>query len=413
VKRVLFVDDEQNLLDGLRRMLRPQRNAWQMAFAIDGPAALDLLAREPYDVVVSDMRMPGMDGAALLAIVCDRYPAAIRIILSGYTELEASVRAVPVAHQFLQKPCDATVLRRTIEQQMGLVDRFDSRQIGELVGSLRALPSAPRTYQQLRDAVAEPRPSIDRLADVVASDVGISARILHLANSAFFGQRHDVADIKTAVTYLGTDILTQLVLTVEIFRSFQPATPIPGFSIERFQRHCHLTGAIAERLATASVAPHAWVVPGLLHDVGKLVLADRDPVRFGRAQAIAVAEARPAYTVEEELFGHSHAEIGAYLLSLWGLAAPVVEAVANHHHPERAGTDVQQVSAAIYLANRLAHLHDGTSDATGASPTRGALESESINPEMLAVLGGEPMLATWRAMAAEVATGFPVVPPAE
>jgi len=406
VKRILFVDDDPNVLEGLKRMLRPQRDVWRLAFATDGPAALEILADEPYDVIVSDMRMPGMDGAALLGIVCEKHPAVVRILLSGYAELEASVRAVPVAHQFLSKPCDPTALRRSIEQQSKMVDRFDSRAIAELVGSLRALPTAPRTYQALCGAIAAPHPSIDHLADIVADDVGLSARTLQLANSAFFGQRRNVPDIRAAVKHLGTDIFGRLVLTAEIFRSFEAATPIPGFSIDGFQRHCHLTGAIAERLATTGQPADAWLVAGLLHDIGKLVLADRDSDRFGRAQAMAGAEGRPPQVIEAELFGLSHAEIGAYLLSLWGLPNPIVEAVANHHHPERATEDVRDITAAIYLANLLAQRHGDPADAAAA-----ARALQAIDPAITAPLGGERLLPTWTAMADEIAMA--AVPPAE
>jgi DNA-binding NtrC family response regulator len=107
MKRVIFVDDEARILEGLRRMLRPMRNQWEMAFAPGGQAALDVMATTPFDVIVSDMRMPGMDGAALLEQVREHYPEVIRIVLSGHTEMATALRVVPIAHQFLAKPCDA------------------------------------------------------------------------------------------------------------------------------------------------------------------------------------------------------------------------------------------------------------------------------------------------------------------
>jgi putative nucleotidyltransferase with HDIG domain len=379
-------------------MLRPLRDEWQMAFAADGPAALELLAREPYDVIVSDMRMPGMDGAALLAIVCERHPAVVRIIMSGYSELEASVRAVPVAHQFLAKPCESAVLRRSLDQQSRMVDRFASRTVAELVGSLRAVPAAPRSYHSLCDALTAAHASIDRVADIVANDVGLSARTLQLASSAFFGRSRTVSDIRTAVKNLGSDIFGQLVGTADIFRGFEPSTPVTGFAIERFQQHGHLTGAIAERLALPAHDAGLWLVAGVVHDVGKLVLADREPDRFGQAQATAQAQQRPAHVVEAEVFGLSHAEIGAYLLSLWGLPNAIVEAVANHHHPARASDDAREIASAIHLANILAHRHDD-----GATVTGGAAALPTIDPDVLSPLGGEGKLAAWCAMAGEVA----------
>ena len=112
MRRILFVDDDPRILEELRDMLRPQRHDWEMAFAPSGDAALALMQASPFDVIVSDMRMPGMDGAALLARVRQEYPQVVRIVLSSHTELSTALRVVPVAHQFLAKPCDAEMLRR-------------------------------------------------------------------------------------------------------------------------------------------------------------------------------------------------------------------------------------------------------------------------------------------------------------
>jgi putative nucleotidyltransferase with HDIG domain len=399
VKRILFVDDEPNVLDGLKRMLRPQRNVWEMAFAADGPAALELLAAAPYDAIISDMRMPGMDGAALLSVVGERYPAVIRIILSGYTELEASVRAVPVAHQFLLKPCDPTALRSAIERQMKMVDRFHSPPVAQLVGSVRVVPTAPQTVVHLRESVAMPHPSLDRVTDIVARDVGMAARVLHLANSAFFGQAREVADIRTGISCLGTRTLEQLIEAGQVFLSFEP-TPPSTFSIDRFERHSRLTAAIAQQLPAGDFGPETMFAAGLLHDIGKLVLADHDPDRFANVQIVARTECRRSDDVEAESFGLSHAEIGAYLLCLWGLPDAVVEAVANHHHPERAPDDVRPISAAIYLANRLSKQCRGADP--GASGERPEA-SEELDQTILEVLGGAHLMPGWHAMAVEVA----------
>lgn len=185
--RILFVDDEIRILEGLQRMLRPQRKEWEMAFAPGGQAALTMLEASTFDVIVSDMRMPGIDGAALLETVRQKYPSVLRIILSGYTELEASYRAVPVAHQFLLKPCDPDALRAAIERATSLVEVLNSKMLASLVGSLQELPSLPRTYAELRHALSDPDSSIDQVVRIVEQDVAITAKVLQLVNSAFLG----------------------------------------------------------------------------------------------------------------------------------------------------------------------------------------------------------------------------------
>ena len=119
--RILFVDDQQQVLDSLRDALRPQRHEWEMLFATSGADALAELERAPCDVVVSDMRMPGMDGAALLGHVEHSHPAAIRIVLSGSTEREVVMRAAAVAHRLLAKPCDVEELVRVVTRSCALV----------------------------------------------------------------------------------------------------------------------------------------------------------------------------------------------------------------------------------------------------------------------------------------------------
>lgn len=397
MKRVLFVDDEPKILDGLRRMLRRQRFVWEMAFASGGEEAIAMMESSSFDVVVSDMRMPGIDGAALLKIVSEKYPQLLRIVLSGYTELESSYRAVPFAHQFLLKPCDAEMLISAIEMGTRLTDTLHSEPMAKIVGALGQLPSAPRIYSELRLALADSEGPIDRIVKIVEKDVAITAKLLQLVNSAFFGTSHTVADTKTAVMYLGLKTLHDLVLSLEIGRAFECKRRLEGFAIERFQQHSNLTASIAARISEAGNFPGYVMAAGLLHDAGKLVLADRMAEHFARAIAVAGRESRPLFSVEEELIGVSHAEIGAYLLSLWGLPYPVVEAVAHHHHPERILSGAWNPAKAVYVANLLAHEHAGPGGEVG-------LTHSPIDPALVESAGGAERLRGWHDVAAALAT---------
>jgi len=357
MKRVLFVDDEPKILEGLQRMLRPQRTIWEMAFAQGGEAALTMLEAAPFDVVVSDMRMPRIDGAALLETVRAKYPNCLRIILSGYTELEAAYRAVPVAHQFLLKPCDSQTLRAAIERGTSLLEVLNSKMLASIVGSLQELPSLPRTYTELRQALSNEETPIDQVVRIVEKDVALTAKILQLVNSAFFGVTREVTDIKMAVSFLGMNILQNLVLSVEVLRTFRPKKTIPGFSIEELYAHSHQVATIAGKIPGSPNFPHAVVVAGLLHDIGKLVIAERAPDHLARAIEGSKVDKRPLHVIEEELIGVSHAEVGAYLLSLWGLPYVIVEAVAHHHHPMRVPQDKLDTISLVYFANILTHEH--------------------------------------------------------
>jgi HD-like signal output (HDOD) protein/CheY-like chemotaxis protein len=396
MRRVLFVDDEPKILEGLQRMLRAQRHEWEMAFAPGGEAALALMAASPFDVIVSDMRMPGMDGAKLLARVRELHPHVVRIVLSGHTSLSTALRAVPVAHQFLAKPCDTATLRVAIERACHLKALLSDDSIRRTVGALRDLPSLPRTYDALTQALADPDTSLRKIAGIVEQDVGISAKVLQLVNSAFFGVAHSITNIEHAVIYLGINTLKSLTLSVEIFRVFEPKTPLPGFSLERLERHARLAAHISARLPVPKHLADIPMVAGMLHDVGKLILAWKLRERFTKLLAQAAEEHCPLYKVEEREYGFSHAEIGAYLLGLWGLPYILVEAVALHHGPNRVPHQNFDAVSAVYVANLLAHELEAPSSEVSLK------DDTETHREELAALGVDPDLAAWRAMAAQI-----------
>lgn len=395
MRRVLFVDDEPEFLEGLKRMLRPQKQEWELAFAPSGATALALMAASPFDVIVTDMRMPGMDGIDLLERVQEEHPQVVRIVLSSHTELSTALRLVPVAHQFLAKPCDAHMLRVAVERACHLKALLHDDSIRRTVGAMGDLPSLPRTYHALTLALADPDTSLQKIARIVELDVGISAKILQLVNSAFFGVARSITNIQKAVGYIGFSTLKCLVLSVEVFRVFAPKGSLLGFSLEDLQRHARLTASIASRLPVPSHLVDIAIVSGMLHDVGKLIMAWKFPERFVKLMVEARQEKCPLHQVEEREFGFSHAEIGAYLLGLWGLPYAVVEAVALHHAPHRVPHQNFDAASAVYVANLLAQELDSS------SPTMGETGLQS-DGEYLVSLGVQDDIPQWRAMAAEI-----------
>ncbi len=395
MKRILFVDDEASLLEGLRRLLRPQRARWETMFAAGGEEALRMLDHCPCDVVVTDMRMPGVDGAELLKRVRTRFPGVVRIVLSGYCDMESTLRAVTVAHQFLQKPCDTKKLVQAIDRACGLTDALPDESIRRVVGAVGDLPCLPCTSAALMQALDDPEVPVIRLGQIAEQDVGISAKVMQLVNSAFFGRSQEVWTIPRAVTYLGAEVLKQLVVTAEVFRAFQPAKNIEGFSLARIQNHSHLVAAIVAQLPLPKAEIPTATVAALLHDTGKLVLASRLPERFEQICSLAIAESLTFHAAEERLLGASHAEIGSYLLGLWGLPAPIVLAVARHHRPvlEQGGGPGFDVSAAVYFADILARERTPVSGLTSCDGV------PSIDQEYVRALGLENELADWRANA--------------
>ncbi len=388
LKRILFVDDERYLLDGLRDALRPFRQQWSMSFVTNGEEALARLEAEEHDIVVSDLRMPGMDGATLLARVRREHPTTVRIVLSGQAELRMVARAAGVAHRLLAKPCEIDELTRVIERSCALQEITARVELNRRAAGASALPSVPRLYLELTELLRSGETGAEDAARVVERDIAMAAKVLQLANSAFFGRRHPVTGVREAVAYLGLEALRALALSAEAFHRFPVHPPVPGFDIDQLQRHCSRVARLAHAICGETWDGEEAFAAGLLHDVGLLVLATEDRDELVDVLAAARTECRPLHVVERERFGVTHAEVGAHLLALWGLPHPVTEAVARHHDPPSADAPFDSV-AVTYIATALMEEMEP-----------GGLPAEGLNEGYLEAAGLTGLVLGWRALAA-------------
>ena len=371
--RIIFVDDELNVLQGMRRSLHAMRSEWTMEFVLGGVEALAALKASPADVIVTDMRMPGMDGWQLLTEVRKLYPQTVRLILSGHAEATSIMRAVGMAHQYLAKPCESAAIKSAIVQTLKLRHLVSNDQLVALVGQVSMLPSAPKAFQEVLACIQEPSASMADVARIIGRDVAMTANVMKMVNSAFFGARQPIVTTDRAVAYLGLDTLGALVLAHSVFKSGRP-TAIAGFSLERLWSHSLQTALAARAIAlcekfSSAEAERAFLA-GVLHDVGKIVFATRTIPTIGAAMSIEEYSA---------LMQSHHAEVGAYLLGLWGFPNPIVEAVAFHHMPSSAATGDLGLAGLIHVANHLAHQRHGqTSSAAESVLEPGFLESRGL-----------------------------------
>lgn len=333
MKRLLFVDDEPALLEGLRGRLRSHRSRWDMVFVDSGAHALAELELNPFDVVVSDMRMPGMDGAELLAAVADRWPATIRIVLSGHAEEQQSARLLCIAHQYLSKPCTAQQLENVIDRCVQLHELLAEPGLRGVVGGVKKLPALPLVFARLSTAIADPHACIKDVADAVTADPAIAAKVLQMVNSSFFRLARRISRIDQAVNYLGFAAIRNIVMSVEVFSQWHSDAALPEFAPERLQARAQQVAAAAWALTRGTPIADDALLAGLLHKIGYWVLLQECPQDVVRAVVMARAESIPLPVAERHVIGASHAEIGAYLLGLWGLPYSVVEAVAFQHAP--------------------------------------------------------------------------------
>lgn len=337
MKHVLFVDDEPNVLSGLQRMLRNLRQEWTMEFVDSGESALAYMAQHSVDVIVTDMRMPGMDGAQLLREVMVRHPGVVRIALSGQSDHETLLKVAGLAHQFLSKPCDTETVKLTVRRSLALRDHFADENLKRLVSRMSTIPSLPMNYQEILQELKSPEPSLRTVGEIIAKDVAMTAKVLQLVNSAFFGIPRRVTSPMQAVTLLGLQTVNGLVLSVGVFSQFDQQLTL--FSMDDLIDHSLQVASQAKRIAARqgkdeTLCNDAFVA-GVLHDIGKLVLATSFPKQYGQAVAAAQEWGYSLSAVERETFGADHADVGAYILSLWGLPTALIEAVAFHHDPKK------------------------------------------------------------------------------
>jgi HD-like signal output (HDOD) protein/ActR/RegA family two-component response regulator len=389
MKRILFVEDNAVLLQMYALMLDRDGDHWEVATAADAPSALEVMEQSTFDVVVSDMRMPGMSGVELLGEVRKRHPRTSRIIVSGIGDHEEVACSLGATHQFLAKPFTLKTLKATLARIRGLDAYLKDEKLKALVGQLDSLPSFPSLYLEVMKQLDSQNSSIGDIAKIVAKDPGMTAKMLQVANSAAMGLAHKIHDPFEAVQQLGMNTVRSLALSAHVFSCYE-RTSLKGFSINELWGHSIKTGMIARmimRLEQAEAADSEDAcTAGMLHDIGKLMLASSRPKEFQRALTLAVERNVPMHEAELEIFGATHAGVAAYLLGLWGLPAPIVEAVAFHHTPGRADlrdfTPLTAVHAANVLGRELA-----TAEISGSSA--------GLDLSYLAAVGMQNRLETW------------------
>jgi putative nucleotidyltransferase with HDIG domain len=391
-------------------MLHPMRDRWDTSFAPGGPEALGVLARRNFDVIVSDMRMPKMTGVELLKAVRQGYPSVARLVLSGQASDKTILSTVTQAHQYLPKPCNSETLRHSLDQLSALRELLASERLRGLIAGLQCLPSHPWRYRRFVEGAQAPAASMESLGQIAARDLAMSAKALQLVSSAFFGQPKQAAVPEEAMTFLGLDRIRVLAGSRDVFRPLRETRSVS--LIEALSRHGLLVAQIAEAIARDTgadqkLARQAYVA-GMLHDVGKLLLMEwppsRDPMppgdlaelpqEYGQAVSVPVAQGVPELEAERSAFGAGHGEVGAYLLGLWGLPDPVVEAVAFHHQPSRASpAGALSPLAAVHAADPLAR--DAERDTGAALPA-------GLDADYISALGLLERLPTWRRISRQI-----------
>ena len=312
-------------------MLEAETDDWEVETAESGEAALRLLLEEDIDVVVSDMRMPGMDGARLLDEISVRHPRVLRVVLSGQADRETVLRAVKPMHQYLSKPCDSQSLIDIIAKAKTLQATIASAEVLEAIGRKNCLPSLPDFVLRLNSALENENATTKTIAKIISQDPSTCAKVLQLANSAIFGLRRPVVDLEHGISVVGVEMIRSLALSQAVFSN---ETPVSSISAEKISHHCFEVALLARQICAKLEGSNTMLdtafTGGLLHDIGKIILTNAFPERYSKI----VQSTNDGYALsqaEMQEFGATHQGIGAYILDLWGLPKEIVEVVASHH----------------------------------------------------------------------------------
>lgn len=387
---ILFVDDEEHLLQGIRRLLHSHRQEWTMTFCNSGQEAMRKMETAHYDIVVTDMRMPEVDGSRVLFESYVNYPSTMRCVLSGQSERAQTCKVSGTAHQFLSKPTQ----QMELEEMVARVERMSKSSLSEelrlAATRLAAVPCQPHILALLTAELTRPDPQMDAIAKLVSRDVGMSAKVVQLVWSSFFGlPRKSLCPVE-AVHLLGVDMLRELVIEHGLFTPFVDS-PGVNFSITELAEHSVQVARTAQAITMCEtndpLQSKLAYFAGLTHDIGKLLLVHQFPDRYAAALRMTREEDCTLWQSEREVFGASHAEVGSYLLALWGFPDEVVQSVAHYRSPSHCDDNAFGTATAVHVANLLKRNDHSTRNAQHQQLLYGS--------EHLAASGLARRIATW------------------
>jgi HD-like signal output (HDOD) protein len=386
-KHILLADADAKTVEEFREALGQE---WIVKSVVTGSAALDELKSQVYDGLVASLNLQDIETAQLLNKVRTKYPTTVRFVVASEKDRERVVKEVLGAHQFLIRPFDAEGLRTTLERALAFDRWIDNDKLHKLVARMRSLPTVPALYLEILAALRSSDTTTEEVGEMIAKDMAITTKLLQVINSAYFGLPRTVTSPSEAVGLLGFETVKSMVIAVKLLNQYD-RMKLGEFSVERLWQHSTAVAHNARRLVLLqtgerTLAEEAFTA-GLLHDVGKAVLAGNFTDQYQGAQSLARKQQIPMWVVEKEIFGASHGEIGAYLLGLWGLPLGVLEATALHHQPTRSANKVFAALSAVHVANVLQHE---------AGPDLEGDVAPKLDLEYLTEIGMVECLPAWR-----------------
>lgn len=388
--RVLFVDDSRDQLRELSTQLKHLIGRWEIRYATSAKQALELLERGGVDAIVVDQRMPAMDGVQLLDITRDRFPQTSRLLMTSPTEADGGMRFMQISHQSLSKPYEPALLQRAVERNCHLQRQMHKPEMREALNMVSTLPALPKLYWSLVREIDNPRSNSQSIAAIIEQDVAMTGRILQMANSALYSSGRVINSVHQAVTRLGVMPIRSVMLALHLVRAMSDVAAPPGFSLEALQKRSMLAAQLGSQMLRSGEQRTIAFSAGVLHDIGTVAMAMGMPDKFMKVREQAQREQRATWQVELDLLGCHHADVGAFMLTEWGLPIPLVEAVAYHLEPARFSAVELSPALAVHIAAELAHHQlDSEDDIWIPSLDRGLLGALGVEEHVDRWLEGD------------------------
>ena len=346
--KILLVDDDQLVLNGLRRALFSADCS--VITANSGKEALEKLAYEECDLIISDMMMPQMDGSQLLEEVSQKYPWIIRASLSGYADPQMTVRGGFYAHQAFMKPCDTSMLKAEIQRISNMLERFPDRLIQNAIGTITSLPVTLDLYQKVKVMLEDEQSSIQDLADVIQNDPAICAKLIQIANNAIFRGKREINSVEGALNRLGTQIVVNIVAMLELYVGDKHK---PSKALENLRQHSLIVANLTAKLAPQGESNTGFLI-GVLHQIGEFVRTLILP-ELMKKYLTSGGEKHDFRHLEEHLFNTNSEQLGAYLLHLWAFPSPIIESVLNQNNEQLVLEQPYSFTTALYIAKKIAN----------------------------------------------------------
>jgi HD-like signal output (HDOD) protein len=402
---LLAVADPQALVD----ITQALGHAWESTSVSSEADALAQLEQRSFDALLVDFNLGSPDASQLLNQALEKRPETTRFLLAYEADLALVAAYVSGPHEILPKPIELASLKSRIESGVAPQDSSCNQSGRDPGTGTSASTAVPAVYAEVLKALDSQSVTKRQVGEIIAGDAALTSEVLRLTNSAYLGLPRDITNPVEAVESLGLETVKALVMALKFLAEHRQLKP--GYlSLEKLWLHSIRVAQLARDLILFETKDRALaaeaLVAGLLHDLGKVVLAANFDDMYGRVHSLARKQPVALWDIEKEMFGASHGEIGACLVGMWNMPASVVEAAAFHHEPPLGEHQRLTPLAAVHIANVLEH-EIRPSDEFRVAPV--------MCPPFLNEIGLLQRLPFWRAVFAKCqpASDGPEVEPAE